>query len=192
MPSTITLFSSGIASYLLGSMSFSLLFAKLKGVDLRSVGSGNPGATNAARAMGKRVGLAVYLLDMLKGLLPVLIANWLWGVEASVVAGASAYAGHIFPFWNGFRGGKGVATLSGAFLALAPLVFLAAGLSWILVKKGFGLVALSSLAFGLTLPVAAWALGEHDWIFWFGLVGGLFLFVTHRSNLKKMMQGTEV
>ena len=125
-------------------MSFSLLFAKLKGVDLRSVGSGNPGATNAARAMGKRVGLAVYLLDMLKGLLPVLIANWLWGVEASVVAGASAYAGHIFPFWNGFRGGKGVATLSGAFLALAPLVFLAAGLSWILVKKGFGLVALSS------------------------------------------------
>ncbi|MDA1114349.1 MAG: glycerol-3-phosphate 1-O-acyltransferase PlsY [Planctomycetota bacterium] len=192
MPSTITLFSSGIASYLLGSVSFSLLFAKLKGVDLRSVGSGNPGATNAARAMGKRVGLAVYLLDMLKGLLPVLIANWLWGVEASVVAGASAYAGHIFPFWNGFRGGKGVATLSGAFLALAPLVFLAAGLSWILVKKGFGLVALSSLAFGLTLPVAAWALGEHDWIFWFGLVGGLFLFVTHRSNLKKMMQGTEV
>jgi len=187
----MSLFGCGIASYLLGSVSFSLLFAKLKRVDLRSVGSGNPGATNAARAMGKKVGLAVYLLDMLKGLLPVLIANWLWGVEASVVAGASAYAGHILPFWNGFRGGKGVATLSGAFLALAPFVFLAAGLSWILVKKGFGLVALGSLAFGVALPIAAWALGEHDWIFWFGLGGGSFLFVTHRSNLMKMMQGTE-
>lgn len=187
----MSLFGCGIASYLLGSVSFSLLFAKLKGVDLRSVGSGNPGATNAARAMGKKVGLAVYLLDMLKGLLPVLIANWLWGVEASVVAGASAYAGHILPFWNGFRGGKGVATLSGAFLALAPFVFLAAGLSWILVKKGFGLVALGSLAFGVALPIAAWALGEHDWIIRFGLGGGSFLFVTHRSNLMKMMQGTE-
>ena len=187
----MTLTGCGITSYLLGSVSFSLLFAKAKGVDLRSVGSGNPGATNAARAMGKRVGLVVYLLDMLKGLLPVLLAHWLWSVEASVIAGACAYVGHILPFWNGFRGGKGVATLSGAFLALAPMVFLAAGLAWILVKKGFGLVALGSLAFGLTLPIAAWALGEHDWIFWFGLGGGMFLFVTHRSNLIKMMQGTE-
>ncbi|MFK5956288.1 MAG: glycerol-3-phosphate 1-O-acyltransferase PlsY [Planctomycetota bacterium] len=187
----MTLTSSGIASYLLGSVSFSLLFAKAKGVDLRAVGSGNPGATNAARAMGKKIGLAVYLLDMFKGLFPVLLTDWLWGVEASVVAGASAYVGHILPFWNGFRGGKGVATLSGAFLALAPLVFLAAGLSWILVKKVFGLVALGSLAFGMALPLAAWAFDAHVWIFWFGLGGGLFLFFTHRSNLKQMMQGKE-
>lgn len=187
----MTLAGCGIVSYLLGSVSFSLLFAKAKGVDLRSVGSGNPGATNAARAMGKKIGFTVYVLDMLKGLLPVLIGDWLWGVEASVVAGASAYAGHILPFWNGFRGGKGVATLSGTFLALAPLVFLAAGLSWILTKKVFGFVALGSLAFGVALPLAAWALGEHSWIFWYGLGGGLFLFVTHRSNLRKMIQGTE-
>jgi glycerol-3-phosphate acyltransferase PlsY len=191
MTPSMTLVAVGIVGYGLGSVSFSLLFAKAKGVDLRAVGSGNPGATNASRAMGKKVGIAVYLLDMLKGFLPAFVCWELWGLEAGVVGGAGAYLGHILPFWNGFRGGKGVATLSGALLALQPWATLTAGVTWLLVTRIGGLVALGSLAFGVALPIAAWIFDSDPWVFWFALGGGLFLFVTHRSNLKRMMNGTE-
>ena len=191
MTPSMTLVACGIVGYGLGSVSFSLLFAKAKGVDLRAVGSGNPGATNASRAMGRKVGISVYLLDMLKGFLPALLGSWWFGVEAGVVGGAGAYAGHILPFWNGFRGGKGVATLSGALLALHPWPTLVAGLAWILTTRLFSLVALGSLAFGVALPIAAWGFDSHPWVFWFAFFGGLFLFVTHRSNLRKMMERTK-
>lgn len=189
-PST-TLWGCGVVGYLLGTVSFSLLFARAKGVDLRAIGSGNPGATNASRAMGKKVGIAVYVLDMLKGLLPALLASQWWAVDAGVVAGAGAYVGHILPFWSKFRGGKGVATLSGALLALAPWATLASGGVWFLATKLTGLVAVGSLAFGLALPAFAWGFGHHLWVVNFALAGGLFLFWTHRSNLKKIVQGTE-
>ena len=187
----MTLWGCGVAGYLLGTVSFSLLFARAKGVDLRAVGSGNPGATNVSRAMGRKVGITVYLLDMLKGFLPALLATWWFAEDAGVAAGAGAYVGHILPFWCRFRGGKGVATLSGALLALAPWVTLASGAVWFLAAKLTGLVAIGSLAFGLALPAFAWGFGAHPWVVRFALVGGLFLFVTHRSNLKKIVQGTE-
>lgn len=191
MTPSMTLWGCAVAGYLLGTVSFSLLFARAKGVDLRGVGSGNPGATNASRAMGKKIGVAVYVLDMLKGFLPALLAAWWFAVDAGVAAGAGAYVGHILPIWFRFRGGKGVATLSGALLALAPWATLSAGGVWFLATKFTGLVAIGSLAFGVALPVFAWIFDSHLWIFRFALAGGLFLFVTHRSNLKKIMQGTE-
>jgi len=179
------------AGYALGSVSFSLLFARWKGVDLRATGSGNPGATNASRAMGKSIGVLVYFLDMAKGFLPAWWAYSRWGVEAATLAGASAFLGHIFPLWSGFRGGKGVATLSGAFFALMPGPTLAAGVVWLLAAKGSGLVAVGSLAFGVALPMAAVFSHQPPPILWFAFLGGPFLFFTHRSNLRRMRAGTE-
>ncbi len=191
MTPPLTLVGICAAGYALGSVSFSLLFARWKGIDLRAVGSGNPGATNASRAMGKGIGVLVYFLDMAKGFAPAWWGLQHWGLEAAAWAGASAYLGHIFPLWSGFRGGKGVATLSGAFLALMPAPTLAAGGVWLVATKGSGLVAVGSLAFGLALPVVAFLTHQEPAVQWFALLGGPFLFFTHRSNLRKMRAGTE-
>jgi acyl phosphate:glycerol-3-phosphate acyltransferase len=174
---------------MLGSVSFSLLFAKAKGIDLRTVGSGNLGATNVGRALGRRLGLTVYFLDMAKGFVPAFLGLWLDGPEAGVAGGVGAYLGHIWPLWLRFRGGKGVATLSGAMLALQPLGFVLAGLSWLLSVKLTGIVAIGSLVFGIMLPVSAWILDYPDPVKYFALGGGLFLFFTHRVNLQRLFSG---
>ncbi len=186
-----TLLGCGIAGYALGSVSFSLLFAKAQGIDLRAVGSGNLGATNAGRALGKKTGLIVYFLDMAKGFVPAILGLWLISVEAGVVASAASYLGHIWPIWLRFRGGKGVATLSGAMLALQPLGFVIAGVSWLLSVKLTGIVAIGSLAFGAMLPVGAWVMDYPEPVKYFALGGGLFLFFTHRSNLQRLLSGKE-
>jgi glycerol-3-phosphate acyltransferase PlsY len=178
--------------YALGSVSFSLLLAKSRGVDLRATGSGNLGATNLGRALGKGYAVAAYLLDMLKGALPALLALALDGrASVAVAAGGAAVLGHVWPLWHGFRGGKGVATLSGAMLALMPLGTLAAGLAWWLTVRFTRWVSAGSLAFGLALPLAAWLRGHETAIQLFALAGGLFLFYTHRSNLMRILRGEE-
>ena len=113
---------SAVSGYLIGSISFALLLAKLRGINLREVGSGNLGATNAGRALGKKLGVVVYWLDMLKGAVPVLIAKLVFAndINIAVLVGAGAYLGHILPLYFKFSGGKGVATLSGILLILAP------------------------------------------------------------------------
>ena len=106
---------SAVSGYLMGSISFALLLAKLKGINLCEVGSGNLGATNAGRALGKKLGVVVYWLDMLKGAVPALAAKLVFAddINVAVLAGAGAYLGHILPLYFKFSGGKGVATLSG-------------------------------------------------------------------------------
>lgn len=186
-----TLLGCGIAGYALGSVSFSLLFAKAQGIDLRTIGSGNLGATNVGRALGRKTGLTVYFLDMAKGFVPACLGLWLISPEAGVVGGGAAYLGHIWPVWLRFRGGKGVATLSGAMLALQPLGFVMAGLAWLLSVKLTGVVAIGSLVFGAMLPIAAWTLDYPDPVKYFALGGGLFLFFTHRSNLQSLFSGKD-
>lgn len=198
MPNLALLAVTAGAGYALGSMSFALLFARAKGVDLRAVGSGNLGATNVGRALGRGYGIAVYLLDALKGWLPVFLAPLLLGgdgaegdVLLAVVAGASAFAGHIWPIWLGFRGGKGVATLSGALLALHPWTLLTAGAVHFLIASTTRVMALASLGFGLTLPIAAWAYGTPTPVVIFAALAALLLFYTHRSNLRRIFRGAE-
>ncbi len=186
-----TLVGCGIAGYALGSVSFSLLFARAQGIDLRSVGSGNLGATNAGRALGRKTGLIVYFLDMAKGFLPAILFSWLFSHEAGVVGGSAAYLGHIWPIWLRFRGGKGVATLSGAMLALFPLGFVLAGVVWLLAVKITGIVAIGSLVFGSMLPISAWLLESTTEIKYFSLGAGLLLFFTHRSNLHGLFFGKD-
>jgi glycerol-3-phosphate acyltransferase PlsY len=193
---------AALIGYLCGSVSFALLIARAKGLDLRAVGSGNAGATNAGRALGRKFGVLVYLLDAAKGALPAALALLLAPegrapLELAAAAGAGAYAGHVFPVWFGFRGGKGVATYSGALLVLAPLAVLAGAGVLLLVGLASRMMSLASISFGLAVPAALllldkdWAVGDGFPVLLFAALGGLLFLVTHRSNLARILAGTE-
>lgn len=178
------------AAYLLGSLSGSLLLGRLRGVDVRTLGSGNAGGTNAFRTQGLRFALGVVLIDVGKGALAAWLAlrfapGWAW------LAAGLAVLGHVWPVWHGFRGGKGAATAVGALLLLWPLaVPLLLGV-WLLVLVTTGYVGLSTVLATASLPLWAWLLdaGSPRLLFSIGLA--LFLAFTHRGNLQRLWQGTE-
>lgn len=166
------------AGYLVGALSPATLLARARGVDLRGVGSGNPGASNAGRALGRRAGIAVALLDVLKGLLPAAGAG-LVDHRAALVAGTAAVLGHVTsPFLRG-RGGKGVATAAGAVLGTHPLWAVVVLLTWLVVLSASRWIALASVTSAFALVVVALVL-DRD------LVWALVLFaviaVRHRAN----------
>ena len=182
------------AAYALGSVSFALLFARRAGVDLRGEGSGNPGATNAGRLLGKKVGRLVLVLDLAKGALPTLVALGLFGLDHPITAvtGVAAVAGHCFPIWHGLRGGKGAATAAGVLLTLVPFAGLAAAATYVGLKRMSHRASVGSL--GGALVGAAIAL------VWLGpmapraqMAMGVFLLVTlrHADNVKRLLRGEE-
>jgi glycerol-3-phosphate acyltransferase PlsY len=189
-------------SYLLGSVPFGFLMVRfLKGEDLRSIGSGNIGATNAMRALGRPLGIVAFLLDFAKGFVPVglfapaLSAGWEGGHNwLAVGCGAAAVLGHVFPIFLRFRGGKGVATGCGAIVGLDPWIFLIAGLAWIATLAATRFVGLASMVMGIVFPiVAAFRAGFRDGpevVLAAGALAGLIL-LRHRSNLMRMIDGTE-
>lgn len=197
--------SAGLASgilvlaYFLGSIPFSFLIVKLVArKDVRSVGSGNVGATNVMRAAGKAAGIAALVLDVAKGLAAVLIARLLG--SPPIVVGAAAFVvmlGHCYPVWLGFRGGKGVATSGGAMAALAPLALTMALLVLLGVIAWKRYVSLGSIAASASFPLFVWAtqlLGweERDpWLLVAAVLIGLFVVFRHRSNLERIRQGVE-
>lgn len=191
------------AAYLLGSVSFGYLVVRfLRGEDVRRSGSGNAGATNVYRLAGTPAGVAVLLLDVGKGAAAVAVARGLGEPEAVVGAAALAVVlGHAFPVYFGFRGGKGVATSIGAFTALAPLAALAAVLAFFGVVVWQRRVSLGSMVGAVLFPVLVWWLGPEDRGF-YGLAGGGWVVVSalalsaavlvlHRSNLRRLLAGTE-
>ncbi len=185
---------SAVSGYLIGSISFALLLAKLKGINLREVGSGNLGATNAGRALGKKLGVVVYWLDMLKGALPVLVAKFFFSddINVAVLVAAGAYLGHIWPLYSKFCGGKGVATLSGVLLTLAPLPTLIAGIAFFGTVFISGTMSVGSLALGVALPLSLFNYpGVEEPIKYFSLFAGLFLYITHRANIMRLLRGEE-
>jgi glycerol-3-phosphate acyltransferase PlsY len=193
-----------VASYLLGAIPFGLLIvAATKRVDLRTLGSGNIGATNAMRVAGRPLGLVVFLLDVLKGWAPVaLLAPALVAPAGSshgsagvlqVAYGAAAVLGHCFPVYLRFRGGKGVATACGALIGLDPLVFLIGGAAWLVFMALFRYTSLASMAMAATFAMAAWlrsAAGRRE-VFLGALLLALLIVVRHRSNIGRMLAGTE-
>ena len=191
-----------IGSYLLGSIPFGLLAARLKGVDIRQHGSGNIGATNVWRVCGWRCGLPVFVLDVLKGVAAVWLSRWL-AVRFSGnpawtgIAGAMACVlGHSFPVWLGFKGGKGVATSLGVFLGLMPLPSFIALLLWILLFKMTGYVSLASIIAAVALPAAALTMQftQHGYgwpVSGFAVVAGLLVILRHRTNIARLRAGTE-
>lgn len=146
---------AAVVGFLLGSVNPALIIARARGIDLRGAGSGNPGATNAGRIMGRRTGVIVAAADVLKGFVPAVVASLLWGVEIGMVAGFAAVLGHVLSPFLRFRGGKGVATAAGAILGTQPLWLLPALLVFWLTFALVRRMAVASIVTALALvPIA--------------------------------------
>jgi len=205
---------TALGAYLLGSIPFGFLMAKAKGIDIRSVGSGNIGATNAMRVLGKPAGISVLLLDAFKGyaacaFLPPLIYNWLAPhysglfipfhneqlniqLRFYVLAGICAVLGHNYTCWLKFKGGKGIATTAGVYLALAPWAVLIALVVFILAVLLTKYVSVGSIAAAIALPATVWVMTPHNLLL--GIVTtalGVLAVYKHKSNLQRLMAGTE-
>lgn len=188
------------AAYLIGGIPFGLILARLvKGVDIRTIGSGNIGATNAIRAMGRKWGYAVFALDFLKGFLPALAVDQFFGSTREdrellqILVGAAATLGHCYSPYLGFTGGKGVATGCGGIMALSWPTFLAGGIVWIVTRLVTGYAGLASILMGLTFPIAVAVLHRTERQAM--LVGATALACLivwrHRGNIQRMLAGTE-
>jgi glycerol-3-phosphate dehydrogenase (NAD(P)+) len=189
-----------LASYLLGSVSFGYWIVRFaKGLDIRTLGSGNAGATNALRAAGKLPGLFTLLGDVLKGLLPVFVGRWLGvGETWAAAAGVAAVLGHVFPVFLGWRGGKGVATAGGAFLALATGPALLTFATFFVIVRFTRYVSLGSVVAALLFPVywglfgrLGWSLGPSRALFLLALGVAALIVVKHRGNLGRLWRGIE-
>jgi len=187
-----------LVGYVLGSIPFGVIVAKKYGVDIFAVGSGNPGATNVLRSIGKPAGYLVFFLDFLKGLIATTwfmfpgvsfsgdVTLGLWGLPGAVL-------GHTYPIFTGFRGGKGVATTMGGLLGVMPESLVLGLVTWAIIFFSTRYVALASIGFGVSLPVIAWSAENSgvggkvvlafvimSWIVW-----------RHRSNIIRLQAGTE-
>jgi glycerol-3-phosphate acyltransferase PlsY len=191
-----------LGAFLLGSIPTGYLVARAKGIDIRQHGSGNIGATNVFRTLGKPLGVLVFFLDALKGFAAVAVASALapatgdTGTWAGIVAAVAAIAGHNYTPWLGFRGGKGIATSAGVLLALMPLAVLAIAIVWFLVFQISRYVSVASIAAAAALPVAIaafwhYGLGGNAPLLGFALLISLLAIWRHRSNIQRLMNGTE-
>jgi glycerol-3-phosphate acyltransferase PlsY len=181
-----------VLAYFAGSIPFGLVVTRALGLgDIRSIGSGNIGATNVLRTGNKGAAAATLLLDAAKGALPVLVAGALVDhPQAAPIAGVSAFLGHVAPVWLGFRGGKGVATFLGVVLALAPAVGLIACATWAAVAALFRISSLSALVAAALTPFWLWVLGPRE-AAWMGLALAAIIFLRHHGNIRRLLAGTE-
>jgi len=187
----MTLLVTALCGYLLGSIPFGVLITRALGLgDLRSIGSGNIGATNVLRTGNKAAAFATLLLDGGKGAAAVLIARAIAGEQAAMVAGFAAFLGHVFPVWLGFRGGKGVATFLGLLLALAWPAGLAACATWLAVAFAFRYSSLAALAAAASAPVWLAIFGRTDAV-WLGIALAVLVFVRHAANIRRLYDRTE-
>ena len=185
-----------VAAYLLGSISTAILVCRIMGLpDPRQDGSGNPGATNVLRiggSQGKKAAGITLFGDMLKGLLPVVVAHTLamspWVV---VLVGFAAFIGHLYPVFFGFKGGKGVATMLGVMFGLSLPIGLAVAGTWLFVAKVLKISSLSALIATILAPVYIWLLsGQIEWV-WVTALMTAILFWRHRSNIQRLLKGEE-
>lgn len=184
-----------LIAYLLGAVPFGYLLVRLKtGQDVRTMGSGNIGATNVLRTTGRWPAILVLLLDIAKGFFAVWFAGALLdqaplGMSAAVLA---VVAGHAFPVFLKFRGGKAVASCVGAFLYLAPLALLVALAAFVLVVARSRYISLGSISAAATLPLAVWLVNRPDWVITAaGALAGGFIIWRHRENIQRLRAGTE-
>ena len=185
-----------LIAYLLGTLPTGYLLTRfIAGVDLRSIGSGGTGATNAQRALGTRWGIIVLVVDLLKGVAAILLARWLGVAELWVsLAGVAVVAGQCWPVWLRFRGGKGVATGAGAAFALSPWMLLLIPVMVIPIATS-RYVSLGSVVAALSTPVLFAVLAWVGAVSWetvvFGLAAGAIIIYRHRSNIDRLRAGTE-
>jgi acyl phosphate:glycerol-3-phosphate acyltransferase len=184
-----------VVSYLVGAIPTSYLVGRgVHGIDLRRHGSGNLGATNAFRVLGWRSALPIFVIDILKGFAPVFLLPRLDGAGTigwTLAYGAAAIIGHMYSAYVGFRGGKGVATSAGVFLALAPLAVLGGLGIWGLLVFTTGYVSLGSIAVAAALPFLVFATGAAREVLALSVVLAIFVIFAHRANMKRLLRGEE-
>ena len=189
-----------LLSYLLGSVSGSMVMGRVRHVDIRQSGSGNAGGTNAFRTQGFWFALGVVIIDIGKGALAAAVVPGLHlGFAMSepvqtyvpLACGFAAVVGHCYPVWHGFRGGKGAATAVGALLVIAPLAILPMLLTWLLVLTITGWVGLGTMLAAVSVVPTLLLFGEPTAVVLFGILLALFIVFTHRSNIRNMLNGTE-
>ena len=180
-----------VIGYLFGSIPFGLILTKLAGTqDLRSIGSGNIGATNVLRTGNKGLAAATLIGDMLKGTAAVVVAGILWGPEAAMIAGLGAFLGHVFPVWLKFSGGKGIATYIGVLLGLFWPAAAMFGAIWLAVAFSTRYSSLAALVAAFATPIFLWLFGHLALASLFAVLTVLS-FWTHRENIKRLQAGTE-
>ena len=192
-----------LIAYLLGSIPTGFLVAKARGVDIRTVGSGNIGATNVFRILGKAAGVFVLVVDAAKGWLAVfvvakLVSGWFYPEPGSpalewfrLCAGIAAILGHNYTCWLHFKGGKGIATSAGVLVALVPKPLLVVLAIWIIVFALSRYVSLASIVAALSLPFAAWAFGETRTIIFVTAALAALAIYKHKANIQRLINGTE-
>lgn len=182
---------AAVLAYLLGSVPFGIVMARAFGLgDLRSVGSGNIGATNVLRTGNKPAAFLTLVLDAGKGAIAVFLARLALGEDAAQLAGFAAFLGHCFPIYLRFKGGKGVATFLGTLLALAWPIGLAACAVWAVVAGVFRISSLAALVAAATSPLIALALGRADATL-FCTALAVLIFIRHHQNIARLLRGTE-
>jgi glycerol-3-phosphate acyltransferase PlsY len=187
----LLIFIGLIVGYLLGSIPSGLILTRLAGTgDIRSVGSGNIGATNVLRTGRKGLAAATLLGDMLKGAVAVFIMKSIGGTDPALAAGFAAVIGHVFPVWLNFKGGKGVATYIGVLIAVSWPVALSFGIVWIVVAGLLRYSSLAGLIATLVTPALLWVFvrGNADWVF---AILTVLVWIMHRGNISRLLAGTE-
>jgi len=189
-----------VLGYLVGGIPTAYLAGRLRGIDIRRHGSGNVGGTNALRVLGWKVGLPVMALDLAKGyvaaaLLPLIPLSPLNGAYLSIAGGVAAVLGHIFSPYLGFKGGKGIAAGAGMLIAIVPVPLAICAGIFLAIAFGTGIVSLGSLAAAAALPLITWftplAGQPHPAVRWLTVALALLVFWTHRSNIRRLVQGKE-
>jgi len=208
--SPVVIVACVVISYFLGSIPTGFLWGKARGIDIRTVGSGNIGATNVMRALGKGPGIAVLVIDALKGFLPVFLT--LYVIPGAVTLGfvtgdapvhltsscilqimccVSVIAGHNWTCWLKFKGGKGVATSAGALLAFLPLPLLCGLGAWLVVFVIWRYVSLASICAAIAVPIATWLIMKDQTLTVFTAIIGVVAIYKHKSNIQRLVAGTE-
>ena len=191
-----------LLSYLIGSISGSMVFGKLKGIDIRSMGSGNAGGTNAFRSVGPLFALGVVLIDIFKGIVAVKFISGLVFVDlvpldieiVKILCGVFAVIGHVYPIYYNFKGGKGAGTLIGVIGVLFPQSIIFGLISWLITLTLTGFVGLGSMISGVVLVITTALLypgGLYSPFGYFSIMMSLFIIYTHRSNILRMYNGDE-
>ena len=193
---SLTIAIVSIVGYLLGAISFAVIVARSQGVDILKYGSGNPGATNVTRALGSKYGNIVFACDALKGAIaagwPMFVFRGDLGLKLGIIGLIASIIGHSFSVFLKFKGGKGVATTMGGLVAIMPIVLLIGVAAWAAIYFTIRMVAIASILFAVSLPVSAyWLYGSGDPRLTLGVVLGVLIVLRHRSNISRMLRGTE-
>jgi len=182
----------GLCSYLVGSIPFSYLIPKWIGkIDIRTMGSGNTGTTNVVRTLGMKVGVLAFIGDFFKGIVPAYIGLLWLGEIGGIIGGSMAVIGHCYPVWLRFKGGKGVATSAGILIVLMPDICILLLIGQFIIIALTKYMSLASLISAVLLPIMAYIFSKSDQMVIFSIGLALFVIYRHRSNLFRLIKGTE-